>query len=105
MTIKAFFLNRLLIRKTSSLFILLGCACTSTLLVEGCLTNFALAQNTSSVTNNRLPPPPPLSPPNIIIKTKESLTPPSNIEPPRSLVQNSQEEYIFSAPSPAKNQL
>ena len=99
MTIKAFFLNRLLIRNSRSLFLVIFCALGNTVFIGSCLANTIIAQNNSSRTNNILPPPPPLSPPNIIINTKESLAPPDNIEPPRSIVQTSQNEYIFSAPN------
>ena len=108
MTIKAFFLNHLLSCKTGSLLVLILCALVNTLLVESCLANsrsmpkarpYAIAQNTSSPLKNPLPPPPPLSPPNVIINTKESIAPPDHLEPSRGTVQNSQNEYIFSAPT------
>ncbi len=102
MTIKAFFLNPLLIRNTRSLFLVLFCALGNTIFIGSCLANTVIAQNNSSLTNNILPPPPPLSPPNTIIKTKESLAAPEHIEPPRSIVQDSQNEYIFSAPNSTK---
>ncbi len=102
MTIKTFFLNHLSLRHSNSLLVVIFCALGHTLLVDSCLANPTIAQNNSSLPNDILPPPPPLSSPNIIIKTKESLAPPENVQPPRSLVQNSQNEYIFNSPSPTK---
>ena len=116
MTIKAFFLNRLKIYKTGSVWGLIFYLLGNTFLIGNCLAHsaispkeayyarreadlFKMAQNNSSLLKNPLPPPPPLSPPNIIIKTQESLSTPDNIESPRGIVQNSQEEYIFSAPT------
>ena len=100
MTIKAFFLNPLLNCKTILLlfssFYLFG----NPLLIDSCLANSSISPNTSS--DNILPPPPPLSPPKIIIKTKDNLAPPVNINPPRSLVQQHREEYIFQAPNSTK---
>lgn len=95
MTIKVFFLNRLLIRNLGVRLFMIFCGLVQTIFINSCLAN-------SAQPNNTLPPPPPLSPPNRIIKTKESLAPPDNIEPPRSIVQNAQEEYIFSAPNEIK---
>lgn len=95
MTIKVFFLNRLLIRNLDALFLMIFVTLAQTILINSCLAN-------SAPPNNTLPPPPPLSPPNKIIKTKESIAPPDNMEPPRSIVQNSQGEYIFSAPNEIK---
>lgn len=102
MTIKACFLNHLSMRKTELLWALLFATLTNTLLVKNCLANPVIVQNNAATPNNILPPPPPLSPPNIIIKTKESLAPPENIQPPRSIVQNSDNEYIFNAPNSKK---
>ncbi|ELS04164.1 sporulation related protein [Xenococcus sp. PCC 7305] len=126
MTIKAFFLNRLLIHKPNTLLFVSCWALGNMIFSNSCLANatspkrsylgvsahkesglvlqqnYLTTQNNSSQPSNILPPPPPLSPPNRIIKTKESLSAPNSIEPPRSLVQNSQEEYIFSAPNSTK---
>ena len=108
MTIKAFFLNHLLICKTDSLLVLILCALVNTLFVDSCLANsmstpkaqrYVIAQNNSSLLENPLPPPPPLSSPNVIIKTQETIVSPEHLEPSRSMVQNSQDEYIFSAPT------
>ena len=110
MTIKVFFLNRLLLRNNSSLLVVLCCSLVNSLLIGSCLaesaskinsSSYIVAQNRLSIPSNRLPPPPPLSEPNRIIKTKESLATPNN-NPPRSMVQNSQQEYIFSAPDSTK---
>ena len=108
MTIKAFFLNRLKIYQTGSVWGLIFYFLGNTLLIGSCLAHSAispqarrylLAQHNSSPLKNLLPPPPPLSPPNIIIKTEEIPSPSDRIESPRGIVQNSQEEYIFSAPT------
>lgn len=95
MTIKVFFLNRLLIRNLGWLFFILFYGLGNAVFINSCLANTAQPDNV-------LPPPPPLSPPNKIIKTKDSLATPETIDPPRSMVQNSQEEYIFSAPNEIK---
>lgn len=100
MTIKVFFLNPLLNCKTILLLFSSFSLFAHPLLIESCLANSPLPSSTSS--DNILPPPPPLSPPKIIIKTKDSLAPPKNINPPRSLVQQHREEYIFQAPNTIK---
>ena len=111
MTIKVFFLNRSLFHNTSSLLVIIFSCFGNSLLSDSCLAESAIksnlgsqiiAQNSSALHNNRLPPPPPLSAPNRIIKTKESLATPDNIQPPRSRVSNSQQEYIFDAPNDIK---
>ncbi len=112
MTIKVFFLNRLLFHNTSSLLVVIFSCFGNSLLINSCLaesaikssnlSSYIIVQNSSSLPNNRLPPPPPLSAPNRIIKTKESLATPDNIQPPRSRVSNSQQEYIFNAPNNLK---
>ena len=66
------------------------------LFIGSCVANSSLAPQPSA--DNILPPPPPLSPPKIIIKTKDSIAPPENINPPRSLLQQDKREYIFQAP-------
>ena len=115
MTIKVFFLNRLLPHHASyfasSLLVAIFSGFGNSFLIESCLaesvrknnlSSHLVAQNSSLLPSNRLPPPPPLSAPNRIIKTKESLAAPNNIQPPRSRVANSQQEYIFNAPNNLK---
>ncbi len=109
MTIKVFFLHRLSFASSAALLTgILYFVGNSIFLsnAESAMkpdsSSYLMAQNSSVLPNNILPPPPPLAPPNRIIKTKESLATPSNIEPPRSMVQNSQQEYIFSAPNAPK---
>ncbi|MGK7894746.1 MAG: SPOR domain-containing protein [Xenococcus sp. (in: cyanobacteria)] len=114
MTIKVFFLNRLFRNDTSSftslLLIVIFSVLGNSFFIESCLAQSArknnlsnmIAQNDSLLPSNRLPPPPPLSAPNRIIKTKESLAAPNNIQPPHSRVANSEQEYIFNAPNNLK---
>ena len=101
MTIKIFFLNPLLNCKTILLLFSSFYLFAHPLLIDSCLANSPIPSSTAS--DNILPPPPPLSPPKIIIKTKDSLAPPANINPPRSVVQQHREEYIFQAPNTIKN--
>ena len=109
MTIKVFFLNRLSFPYSAALLAGILYFLGNSLVIDSAqsatksnYSSYLIAQNSSVLPNNILPPPPPLAAPNRIIKTKESLATPNHIEPPRSMVQNSQQEYIFSAPNAPK---